>query len=244
MENDALQQRKLWVVRGEKECSCGMDLGIEMKWIEWIDLLVECTVKVSVQYPRGPQLGSKRLAHLNELSRCATKSVMILHYSSISIVLASHTAFKWSYDVPSFIKRSKRGQCIFRTCTSSWMTWRSFCMIPLCLNKSSWAGSDEATTPWHATLGKTRRKPTKITAQTASTRSSARSFSVGVAVCRSRLKIAPYRKCLLSFPLFFFCRNGDMPGQLSLNPLCPMLGSSPQPPAFLLAWRGQALGQC
>ena len=35
------------MVRGEEECPCGMDLGTEMKWVEWIDLLVECAVKVA-----------------------------------------------------------------------------------------------------------------------------------------------------------------------------------------------------
>ena len=35
------------MVRGEKECPCGMDFGTEIKWIEWVDLLVECTIKVA-----------------------------------------------------------------------------------------------------------------------------------------------------------------------------------------------------
>ena len=41
---------------------------------------------MSVKSVRGPLLDAKRSVYLNELSRCATKSVMILHSSSSKVV--------------------------------------------------------------------------------------------------------------------------------------------------------------
>ena len=86
-----------------------------------------------VKFPRGPLSGSKRSVYLNKLSRCATKSVMILHSSPSKVVrwtciLAFTGAYPLSLPVtlhsngcityrPS-LKEARGSQRIFRTRTS------------------------------------------------------------------------------------------------------------------------------
>ena len=92
---------------------------------------------MSVKSARGPQSSSKRSVYLNELSRCATKSVMILHSSSSKVVrwtciLAFTGAYPLSLPVtlhsngrmtyrPSLKKEARGSQCIFHTHPSPWM---------------------------------------------------------------------------------------------------------------------------
>ena len=197
---------------------------------------------MSVKSPRGPLLGAKRSVYLNELSRCATKSVMILHSSSSKVVrwtciLAFTGAYPSSLPVtlhsngrmtyrPS-LKEARGSQCFVRTCTSPWMDmappWYELA-VPKHRETPKRRALEPAATkkrrhgkPLWAKQGEnTQKTQHRQRAPTAAPDRPVRwcffvlvffwgrSFLVRVAVCRSRLKIAPHRKCLLSFPRFFF----------------------------------------
>ena len=76
------------MVRGEKECPCGMDLGTEMKWIEWIDLLapVECTVKVAHREVVISHGFRDNIAIANHFDVCEIREGSTVKFKEISVL--------------------------------------------------------------------------------------------------------------------------------------------------------------
>ena len=69
--------------------------------------------------PKGSTVRFKDISYLNELSRCATKSVMILRSFPSKVVRWTCILAFITYR-PS-LKEARGSQCIFRTRSSSWM---------------------------------------------------------------------------------------------------------------------------